>query len=88
MNQDVTLNINSHVLEEATNYARIRGIDLSGLVESLLRKVTKRKHDDKILPIDKLDTRVRSLLGAARLDNDEEIGLDGEVSRSKHLEEE
>lgn len=87
MNQDVTLNINSHVLEEATNYARIKGIGLSDLVENLLRKVTKRKQEDKILPVEELDAKVRNLLGAARLGNTE-IGIDGEISRNKRLEEE
>lgn len=85
MNQDVTLNINSHVLEEATNYAHSKGINLSGLVENLLRKVTGQKQ--KILPVEKLDARVRNLLGAARIEN-QEIGLDGEMCRDKRMEEE
>lgn len=87
MNQDVTLNINRHVLEEAANYARIKGLDLSALVESLLRKLTTEKQDTRLLPADKLDTRVQRLLGAARL-GDAPVGLDGETCRNKHLEEE
>ena len=87
MNQDVTLHINSHVLEEATNYARTKGINLSGLVESLLRKVTGEKQGNRMLPVDKLDARVRNLLGAARVEN-QDVGLDGEVCRDKCLEEE
>ena len=78
MNRNVTLNINSHVLEQAALYAHAKGTDLSGLVETLLRKVmvTKGQRAGKILPIEELDSRVQHLVGAVHLKN-EEVGLDG-----------
>ena len=75
MNQNVTLRINSSVLEQASDYARSKGTDLSELVENLLKQVMK------------LDPRVQRLAGVVRLD-EKEVGLDGEISRTKHLEEE
>ena len=42
MNQNVTLRINSSVLEQASDYARSKGTDLSELVENLLKQVMKK----------------------------------------------
>lgn len=81
MNQNVTLQINSTLLEQATAYARSMGTDLSGLVEGFLRRITKDKSVDKIRTIDDLDPRVRSLIGVVHLD--EEVGLNGEKARAE-----
>lgn len=87
MDQDITLHINSHVLEEATQYAHTKGIDLSSLVETLLRKLTKGKTVRRIRPLHQLDPRVQQLVGVVHLPADE-VGLDGEVSKDLYLEKE
>lgn len=85
MNQDIMLSINSGVLERASNYAREKGTDLSGLVEYLLKKVTRDKTSDKIKPLKELSPEIQRLVGVVRL-KDDEVGLDGEEMRNKHLE--
>ncbi len=87
MNQNVTLSINSNVLQQASDYARSKGTDLSELVENLLKQVTGSKQKEKIRPVSELDPRVQRLVGVVRLD-EKEVGLDGEISRTEHLEEE
>lgn len=87
MNQNVTLSINSNVLQQASDYARSKGTDLSELVENLLKQVTGSKQKEKIRPISELDPRVQRLVGVVRLD-EKEVGLDGEISRTEHLERE
>ena len=87
MDQDITLHINSHVLEEATLYARTKGIDLSSLVENLLRKLTKSKRTECIRPLHQLDPRVQQLVGVVPLSGDE-VGLDGDHSKDIYLEKE
>ena len=87
MNQNVTLSINSNVLQQASDYARSKGTDLSELVENLLKQVTGSKQKEKICPVSELDPRVQRLVGVVRLD-EKEVGLDGEISRTEHLEEE
>ena len=79
MNQDITLNINSHVLERAVIYARMKGTDLSGLVESLLKKATKEKKIERIHSIEELDPRIQQLVGVVHFDD--EVGLNGEISK-------
>ena len=73
MNQNVTLSINSNVLQQASDYARSKGTDLSELVENLLKQVTGSKQ--------------KRLVGVVRLD-EKKVGLDGEINRTEHLEEE
>ncbi|MBD8039735.1 DUF6364 family protein [Bacteroides gallinaceum] len=87
MNQNVTLSINSNVLQQASDYARSKGTDLSELVENLLKQVTGSKQKEKIRPVSELDPRVQRLVGVVRLD-EKEVGLDGEISRTEHLERE
>lgn len=87
MNQNVTLSINSNVLQQASDYARSKGTDLSELVENLLKQVTGSKQKEKIRPVSELDPRVQRLVGVVRLD-EKEVGLDGEISRAEHLERE
>ena len=84
MNQNVTLSINSNVLQQASDYARSKGTDLSELVENLLKQVTGSKQKEKIRPVSELDPRVQRLVGVVRLD-EKEVGLDGEISRTEHL---
>lgn len=87
MNQNVTLSINSSLLEQATAYARSKGTDLSGLVEGFLKRVISAdKSVDKVRTIDDLDPRVRKLIGVVHLE--EEVGLNGEKVRTEHLEQE
>lgn len=50
MNQNVTLRINSSVLEQASDYARSKGTDLSELVENLLKQVMKKNPKSKSAP--------------------------------------
>lgn len=50
MNQNVTLSINSNVLQQASDYARSKGTDLSELVENLLKQVTGSKQKEKSAP--------------------------------------
>lgn len=85
MNQNVTLSINSNVLRQASDYVRSKGTDLSELVENLLKQVTGNKQKEKIRPVSELDPRVQRLVGVVRL-NEKEVGLDGEISRTEHLE--
>ena len=85
MNQNVTLSINSNVLQQASDYARSKGTDLSELVENLLKQVTGSKQKEKIRPVSELDPRVQRLVGVVRLD-EKEVGRDGEISRTEHLE--
>ena len=80
MNQNVTLRINSSVLEQASDYARSKGTDLSELVENLLQQVMKKNPKSKIRPVSELGPRVQRLVGVVRLD-EKEVGLDGEISR-------
>ena len=87
MNQNVTLSINSNVLQQASDYARSKGTDLSELVENLLKQVTGSKQKEKIRPVSELDPRVQRLVGVVRLD-EKKVGLDGEINRTDHLEEE
>ena len=87
MNQNVTLSINSNVLRQASDYARSKGTDLSELVENLLKQVTGSKQKEKIRPVSELDPRVQRLVGVVRLD-EKKVGLDGEINRTEHLEEE
>ena len=90
MNQSITLNINSHVLQQATTYAQERGMDISGLVESLLKKITKEKENkptNTILPLQALDPFVQNLIGVVHI-NDKEVGLDGETRKSEYLKKE
>ena len=87
MNQNVTLSINSNLLQQASDYARSKGTDLSELVENLLKQVTGSKQKEKIRPVSELDPRVQRLVGVVRLD-EKEVGLDGEISRTEHLERE
>lgn len=87
MNQNVTLSINSNVLQQASDYARSKGTDLSELVENLLKQVTGSKQKEKIRPVSELDPRVQRLVSVVRLD-EKKVGLDGEISRTEHLEEE
>jgi len=87
MNQNVTLSINSNVLQQASDYARSKGTDLSELVENLLKQVTGSKQKEKIRPVSELDPRVQRLVGVVRLD-EKKVGLDGEINRTEHLEEE
>lgn len=87
MNQNVTLSINSNVLQQASDYARSKGTDLSELVENLLKQVTGSKQKEKIRPVSELDPRVQRLVGVVCLD-EKEVGLDGEISRTEHLERE
>lgn len=86
MNQNVTLNINSSLLEQATAYARARGTDLSGLVEGFLKRIVKEKPAQPARTVDDLDPRIRKLIGVVRLDGS--VGLNGEQARAEHLEEE
>ena len=83
MNQDITLNINSHVLERAVIYARMKGTDLSGLVENLLKKATKEKKIERIHSIEELDPRIQQLVGVVHFDD--EVGLNGEISKEEYL---
>ena len=62
MNQNVTLRINSSVLEQASDYARSKGTDLSELVENLLKQVMKKNPKSKIRPVSELDPRVQRLV--------------------------
>ena len=87
MNQNVTLSINSNVLQQASDYARSKRTDLSELVENLLKQVTGSKQKEKIRPVSELDPRVQRLVGVVRLD-EKKVGLDGEINRTEHLEEE
>ena len=71
-------------------YAREKGTDISGLVESLLKKITNEKESkrtDDILPIQALDPFVQNLVGVVHF-NDSEVGLDGEISKAEYLEKE
>lgn len=86
MNQNVTLNINSNLLEQATDYARSRGTDLSRLVENFLKRLVKEKTMQPTRTIDDLDPRIRKLIGVVHLDDN--VGLNGEKARTDHLEEE
>ena len=74
MNQNVTLRINSSVLEQASDYARSKGTDLSELVENLLKQVMKKNPKSKIRPVSELGPRVQRLVGVVRLD-EKEVGL-------------
>ena len=87
MNQNVTLSINSNVLQQASDYARSKGTDSSELVENLLKQATGSKQKEKIRPVSELDPRVQRLVGVVRL-AEKEVGLDGEISRTEHLERE
>ena len=66
MNQNVTLRINSSVLEQASDYARSKGTDLSELVENLLKQVMKKNPKSKIRPVSELGPRVQRLVGVVR----------------------
>ncbi len=65
MNTKLTLNVDRRVIERAKEYAKLRKISLSKLIESYLSSLTtNKKQDIEITPL------VESLSGVIKLDKD------------------
>ena len=83
MNTKLTLTIEKEIIEEAKEYAKVKGQSLSDLVENYFKLITKESREIKPK---QLSPRIQRLRGILKVDKDFDYKKDLEEELAKKYE--
>ncbi|MCB9321371.1 MAG: hypothetical protein H6570_18980 [Lewinellaceae bacterium] len=83
MNTKLTLTIEKEIIEEAKEYAKVKGQSLSDLVENYFKLITKESREIKPK---QLSPRIQRLRGILKVDKDFDYKKDLEEELTKKYE--